>query len=320
MSLGPKLPLFDTSGPFEVHDSCMSQTPKNQVLTAEQALSDLNWVIGSAALQNHICSLHGLSPLQSVDPVHLMEFLQQRFCVPVGRYFEWVVHYYLEHCLQLDLIAHGKQIQVGNRTVGELDFLFRHDDQICHLETAVKFYLYMEQPHSSGSHFPGPNAADNFESKLQRLMTHQLPLSKKHAPEVTQRQAFVKGMIFYRPGCVAPEKLPEGMSADHCRGTWIRSTELSALQTLAKSIDADSECRFHLRRKPHWLANDSLPFDHQNLLTVEQAETTLNAYFETDGRPCMVSALRKGKDRFEEFERIMIVDHIWPDARERKFG
>lgn len=290
---------------------------ENQLLTVEQAARDLNWVINSPLLLNHPSSLQVISKRRPVDVEKLFGFLQDRFCIPVGRYFEWLVHFYLVQCLGFELIAHGRQIQVGNRTVGELDFLFHNDRDICHLETAVKFYLHLEGGHSSGSHFPGPNPADNFESKLSRLMTHQLPLSVQYAPEVTHREPFVKGMIFYRPGCVVPLVLPEGMATDHCRGTWIRCNELSALHDLAETCA--TECRFHRRSKPFWLSDDVLPLEHPELLTATELEANLTAYFESDGRPCMISVLARNTNQFEEFERLIVVDESWPKMRQRKF-
>lgn len=295
----------------------MPTPSENQLITAEQAVGDLNWVINSPLLLDHLSGLHVNLERRPVDAESLLHFLEDRFCIPVGRYFEWLVHYYLVHCLEFALIAHGQQVQVGNRTVGELDFLYRNDRDVCHLETAVKFYLHVEDMHFSGSHFPGPNPADNFESKLSRLMTHQLPLSVKYAPEVTHREPFVKGMIFYRPGCEAPPLLPDGMAADHCRGTWIRCNELSALHDLVETCA--TECRFHRRSKPFWLSDDVLPLEHPKLLTAEELETNLTAYFESDGRPCMISALRKKGNRFEEFERLIVVDVPWPNVRQRKF-
>ena len=87
---------------------------ENQLLTVEQAARDLNWVINSPLLLNHPSSLQVISKRRPVDVEKLFGFLQDRFCIPVGRYFEWLVHFYLVHCLGFELIAHGRQIQVGN--------------------------------------------------------------------------------------------------------------------------------------------------------------------------------------------------------------
>lgn len=145
----------------------------------------------------------------------------------VGHYFERLVHFWLAEVQRLDQVEKGLQIRDDTRTIGELDFVFADAmGQICHWEVAVKFYLH--DPTRPGSHFPGPDARDDFETKAKRLFEHQLPLSVDHRPDVTMRQALVKGCLFggWQAGPIGltPDELAPGCE----RGTWLRGSQVAA--------------------------------------------------------------------------------------------
>ncbi|MEM7092948.1 MAG: DUF1853 family protein [Actinomycetota bacterium] len=146
----------------------------------------------------------------------------------VGHYFEALIGFWLRHVRGLEVVAQGEQVHDGTRTVGELDFVFRDEaDRLCHMETAVKFYLY--DPRRSGSHFPGPNTTDDFETKATRLFDHQLPMSERTRHRVDLRLAHVKGCCFVHPMLGPPPTVPERMAPGSERGTWVRSSELGWL-------------------------------------------------------------------------------------------
>lgn len=282
-------------------------------ISPEQAGRDLIWAITSNSLIDDKSILPEALSESDVDANELAAFVNDRFAVPVGRYFELLILFHLQHCLKVEMIAHGQQIQVDGRTVGELDFVFRSPtDPTCvyHLETAVKFYLHESGDHHSGSHFIGPNSADNFESKLARLRSHQLPLSKQHAPEVTHRHPFVKGIIFYRSDEPLPALRPAGMAANHETGIWLRSNELHSLATFAKT--SHSEIRFLLRAKPLWLSNAVLPCGHHDLLTFAEVHAALQSHFANAGKPRMLSVMQKDDGHFVEQHRAIVVEEDWP--------
>ena len=293
------------------------------------ALNDLHWTVSSPSLLcDSDCAVRGdVSGIESLSAVgaadvrtliaaqpdadeRLNEFLNQNPVIPVGRYFERLFEFYLRTVLQLDVIDVGKQIQVDGRTVGELDFVFKDSDGVlCHAETAVKFYLHLSRENRTGSHFIGPNSADNFENKTERLFSHQIPLSGTHYPEVLRRIAHVKGIIFYRPGGGPPASLPQCLSPHHLRGTWIRSSEVKAFVS-----EFSDECRIQIREKPFWLANASLAITEANSLpTPAQAAVNLAEHFAFSDRPRMLSLLQLEGERYEESQRIMVVEERWPD-------
>ena len=159
-------------------------------------LRDLTWAINSQSLLTE-SPLARLDPSE-VDPEHLRRFLEDDPSRRVGRYFERLVLYWLTHVRKVEVIASSLQIRDGNRTIGEIDLLFRDEQgRVTHWEIAVKFYLYLSSGTFIGSHYIGPNAGDTFERKMERLFDHQLPRSITHFPEVEVRQALVKGRMFY---------------------------------------------------------------------------------------------------------------------------
>jgi len=227
----------------------------------------------------------------------------------VGHYVERLVRHWLAITPGLSEIGQGIVIRDGTRTVGELDFLFRHEGRLHHLEVALKFYLHSPVPgqeSSAGlSHFPGPNATDNFEKKRDKLLLHQLPLGRTTFPEVAASHALVKGLVFYRPGETAPFALPASMNPGHLRGTWIRSTEIDRL--LDESWARD--CRGRVMEKPHWLSG-STAASGEEIHPMENLHHDLRSHFAERDRPVLLSLGREGEAH--ESERLIVVPPDWP--------
>jgi uncharacterized protein len=279
-----------------------------------QAARDLCWAINSPSLIRTSIEHSACWPVceaAEVAPESLQNFCDQHARHRVGQYFEDLVHFYLKAVRNYEIVEHGLQIQEGGRTVGELDFLYREaDGGLHHCETAVKFYLYIPESNESGSQFIGPNAADNFERKTQRLFDHQLKLSEERFPMVVKREAFVKGRIFYHPLKDAPEELPTALAADHLRGVWIRESELEWL----KSSGADA--KFRAARKPLWLAPDVATVDDSELRSVDEICDQVRQHFTERRTPQLINALVVCDGVWLESQRIFVVSDQWPnDAR-----
>jgi hypothetical protein len=277
-----------------------------------QASRDLIWAINSPSLirvpaADDVSSNWPVCDESDFDPVEL-----QKCCDPprqyrVGRYFEDLVHFYLHSVCGFDIAERGLQIQEDGRTVGELDFLYRdHDAVLCHCETAVKFFLHTPESNDSGSQFIGPNSADNFERKTRRLFEHQLPLSEVRFPEVARREAFVKGQIFYHPRQPAPTMLPALLARDHLRGSWIRESELDLLGA------SDSEARYRVARKPHWLALDQASLSDGTLQTADEIRSQLKKHFSERRTPQLVNVLSEVDEWWQESDRVFVVSDQWP--------
>ena len=89
------------------------------------------------------------------------------------------MHYYLQQQAALKVVAHNWQIIADKRTIGELDFLYYHQQtqQYYHLEQVFKFYIYWPV----GTRSPiecwiGPNNNDHLVQKLCKLQERQFPL------------------------------------------------------------------------------------------------------------------------------------------------
>jgi hypothetical protein len=266
---------------------------------SSQAVADLEWVLTSPSLVDDPAAIGPVEfEASSIDIDHLEAFLVERHEFRVGRYFESLLHYWLLHVRQVELVGAGIQIKdENNRTLGEIDFLFRDEDgRLNHCEAAVKFFLH--HPNDEGSHFPGPAARDNFERKSTQLFEKQLMMSEVHFPDVDVRVAFVRGRVFQRVGAAAPESLPNRMAADRLRGAWLRESELDLLETFG-------DVRANIVSKPHWFA----PIIDGNILSKSELATELVHHFEGPAYPMMIS-LRDQSGA--EVERCFVVPNAWP--------
>lgn len=267
-------------------------------MNAEQGARDLCWAINTASLVDG----DGVAPtpaisFDAIDQAHLASFLSEQGSVHrVGRYFEQLIHYWLAHVRQVEVVATGLQLKDGKITVGEIDFLYR-DEQgaLTHCEASVKYFLCA--PGTSPSEFPGPNARDNFEAKSTKLFEKQLPASEGRIDGIRSRHGLVKGLIFYRDGEPDVER-PVRLAQDHQRGRWLRADELSTLRA--------SEGVFAIATKPHWLA----PQVDAELMEPDVMVARLKDHFMGPAHPVMVSE----RDRFgSEVARLCVVPGPWPN-------
>tara|TARA_R110002072_G_scaffold243821_2_gene403125 strand:+ start:120124 stop:120975 length:852 start_codon:yes stop_codon:yes gene_type:complete len=276
-----------------------------------QAAGDLIWTINSPSLirlpTGNGSSSWPVCRESDFDPEELHTWCESHRQYRVGRYFEDLIHFYLLSVRSFEIVEQGLQIEENGRTIGELDFLYRNQNgELCHCETAVKFFLHTPESNDSGSHFIGPNSADNFEKKTQRLFEHQLRLSEVRFPDVSHREAFVKGRIFYHPLTPAPTILPELLARDHLKGSWIRESELELLGL------SDSNARFRVARKPHWLAPEQAALADETLLTVDGIRLQLENHFTKKRTPQLVTVLSKNKEQWQESDRVFVVSDQWP--------
>lgn len=275
-------------------------------------LRDLTWAINSQSLLTDQPDAE-LDPRQ-VDQNHLSAFLSNGGGHRVGRYFERLVLYWLTHVRQVEVIANSLQIREGQRTIGEIDLLFRDEQgRMTHWEIAVKFYLHLASETLLESHYIGPNAGDTFERKMERLFDHQLPRSVKRFPDVEIRQAFVKGRIFYHPSENPPATLPCRLASDHTRCKWVRSSE-------TRLLDQDDSVRYKTLGKPFWLAPEALFTDELHeasstgLLSPAEQIDHLARHFAHCDRPVLIARLEVFDHGYQESDRFFVVSDRWPAA------
>jgi len=243
------------------------------VFNAAQAARDLLWAVNSASFVSgdEVAPNRPLSE-NDIDAAHLSRFIEDLPGHRVGRYFERLLHFWLEHIRGVEIVAVGMQLRDGNVTVGELDFLYRDEaGRLVHCEASVKFFLHLEGHKPSA--FPGPNATDNYERKISKLFDHQLPRSHGHVDGIDLRHAFVKGIVFYRPGetnIALPDRLPPD--------------------------------------KPHWLR----PLLSERCRSLAEQQEFIAQHFMDPAPPLMLS-LRSAADPQTELRRVFVVDDVWPE-------
>ena len=276
---------------------------------SDRVVNDLLWAINSPSLLNNIAEIPSLDQ----SDIHRKNLAQTIGANPnrrVGKYFEQLIGFWLSSNRGVSDLEHSRQIRDGKQTIGELDFLFTDQQgRRTHLETAVKFYLYVPDIVVQGSHFIGPNAGDTFERKTNRLFDHQLPLGRQHIGDIDQTIALVKGRIFYHPDREAPQRLPARLAPNHLRGSWIRQCETQYFD------DQDPRSRFCVMRKPHWLADESATINDAALLNSAEMTISLNHHFRQSNHPVLVSQFSEIENGYQESNRIFVVETSWPSSK-----
>lgn len=296
---------------------------------AERWVRDLCWAVNSPSLLGESALLRGsenaslgvwqLRP-EDVDREHLSRELSERFPRRTGRYFERLILYWLEHLRGCRLVAHGLQVRDDNRTVGEIDVLFRDEhDRLTHWELAVKFYLQVAPGKTAASDYVGPNVRDTLERKTRRLVEHQLRLSERYFPDVEVRQAFVKGRIFTpwqtRPATLEPkragvsERFSPVLADDHLRGRWIRHGDAAT----AFATD-DLHCR--VLKKPYWLADQTAQASGDAMFSSGECVVFLKNHFDNRPGPVLLSRCRMGSPAPEPAQPLFVVPDHWPNLHE----
>lgn len=149
----------------------------------------------------------------------------------LGHLYEDALKALIDASPALDCIADHVQIfDDTNRTLGELDFIVHDKDNNTdiHLELAVKFYLGV---HKDGQWvFPGPNATDTLQRKINKMRTHQIPLAQtKEAKRLVQNRyglttletrQLIYGCLFF-PYMQDTVELPEFVNRKARRGRWL---------------------------------------------------------------------------------------------------
>lgn len=166
--------------------------------------------------------------LEDADPVQL------NFDQKLGHLYEDALASLLSVSTGVELLEKNLQIQESKHsTVGELDFLLRTpDDLLIHLELATKFYLAVKA--DDGVAYPGPDSRDNYDRKIDRLLSHQLTLVQRYKnclPVAYRDSEIVVKQLIY--GCLFDHvhaievSLPRFCNPGCRRGKWLRHSEVA---------------------------------------------------------------------------------------------
>jgi len=266
---------------------------------SSQYVRDLVWAINSPPLLRSDGSDHvpGLNP-DAIDPEHLTAFCAERSEHRVGHYFENLIHYWLKHIRRVEIIAHRLPVRDEEKTLGELDFIFRDEaGRLVHWEVAVKFYLVTAE--DPPRHL-GPNTSDSLARKALRLRQHQLPLSGLLYDGIAERHAFVKGLIHHHAFAPNPQPTSDDLHPQHLRGVWLHQREWPAFLSAQATVCPTGS----VLKKPHWLTATRDRFPLPDLTAM------VDRHFRDNNTALHVAGI--GADG-EESCRVFVVADDWPN-------
>lgn len=228
-----------------------------------QCTRDLYWLLASECPLNPKVDLFRLFPeeilIDIVDQhksylvkldentTEFQAYLTKRPTRRLGIYAERLLAFFFKDSPQINLITHNLQVIRNGETLGEIDFIIEWKGELYHIELAIKYYLGVDDL-SEFKNWIGPSGNDNLAKKLDKVLTHQLALSKE--PEVTdiihnRRLSsffFLKGKFYFNEY----KQLPNWINSSAPRGKYSLLSDSTEL--LMK------RCHSHILR-PNWLSD-----------------------------------------------------------------
>jgi hypothetical protein len=219
-------------------------------------------------------------------PEGLESFIEQSNSYRMGIYAELLMHYFLAHFDDTELILANYQLIKDKLTIGEIDFIFSWKGKVIHLEMAVKFYLR----HKHSNEFQdwiGPSGNDNLYKKLKKVKNHQLKLTLneqfiKEQKLEAQPYFLMKGMFFNR-------------SIDSPK--WMnQKVQRRGFMHLKEFMDSDFSNDALLLRRPNWMAGlyqenkemVELNFKERDLFELIEKYNSLHIWIKSDQSTLMV--------------------------------
>ncbi len=237
------------------------------------------------------------------------DFFENLGAMPMGRYFEQLIFFILDHDSEYEVLWQNKQIITDKGiTIGELDLVLKNSEQVIeHWEIALKYYLQVK---NSSDHrwYIGPSRKDFLAKKMRKLYDHQLALGK-HSQVIEAfgsipSKLFLKGELYFPIG--DPERVfPESYQAK------TRSYCSIAFKDL-KSLSAEGSY-FKILYKPDWIGK----YESKKALTLlsfPQLKKALSAAFDQTFRPQLIAVIEANGPYFKEVNRYFILPQNWPGA------
>ncbi|MDT8893962.1 DUF1853 family protein [Halomonas sp. I1] len=259
--------------------------------------------------------LHGYLDSQAAHPDALEAKAGAPGATRLGHYHERLWQHLLETAPTTRLLAHNLPIARERRTLGELDLLYRHDNDPTpvHLEVAIKFYLGLPEGPGEArdqARWIGPGGLDSLAIKRTHLERHQLPMADmpeaQHAISQRLGMAFgarlhqrlaMPGVLFYPYRHRIPA--PHQAHPAHRRGQWLHWRDWSSI---AAALPAQT--RGACMGKPHWLA----PPRQDELMPLAALASWLDWHFASGGAPRQLAL----HDPAHGWRRLFVVDDAWP--------
>ena len=286
-------------------------------ISMEQLIFDLKWVIESPGLliesppqikwkllrSDYFEVCNDWLTDQKQNPKDLKAFFNIDHQFILGKYFEMLIQFIFEHYDRFELIVKGLQVLKYNRTIGEIDFIFKNlsDNKTTHLEVAVKYYMGYK---SSAKHsmWIGPNGMDNLAGKIQKFSV-QLSMSglaeelNDLNPASFKKKVMLKGYFFNH---IKSEQLPHFCNQEALIGKWLYISELD------KIIKPKSN--YMIVPKRLWLG---FYFD-KNLKVFDNnaVDEIVHAEIQRVGKGILLAELGEGANQIKT--KYMVVPDRWP--------
>lgn len=284
---------------------------RNNVILANQIARHYHWLINSPSLfekglvaaNSYQTFFYELQPqvlafedLQNHLTRCSTDHTKINYHLPLGKYTELLFEQHFKTSKKFELLQHNTQVQIDKITLGEIDYLLEIDQQVHHIELAIKFYLCADDP-LDASRWLGPNAKDSLANKLAKN-EHAFGLTKstayrhlwKKQPETWQW--LIKGCWFFHP--TQPHTFYTSANIQSEKGVWIKNNEL---------LHLDEDAQYYIPIKTDWILPPENPPEFMNCSQLKQV---LNTHFEKSNRAIMIWNITS-------LQRLCVVHSEWPN-------
>lgn len=279
----------------------LSETPWPQ----RHPLSASGWVDDPRSLADFLLEL-------DTDPAALAEWCSNPVQRRLGRYYEQLWLFAVEHAPGVELIAANLPIRINGHTLGELDMLLRDREGVHHVELAIKFYLGPQQGNGSDpAQWLGADSQDRLDLKLAHLSQHQLPMSSRPESrealsalgvEYLSAELWLGGYLLYPwPGNA---QSPTGVHTDHLRGVWLHQREWPAF------VAQCSAGRWQPVPRQAWLA----PARYDEAWSEAQLRQWFDELAPIAAVQLLVRLTQTPDGTWQEAERLFLMPDLWPKA------
>jgi hypothetical protein len=228
--------------------------------------------------------------------------------LPMGKYFEQLLFFLLNNDPRYEIVLTNHQVIENGRTIGELDLIVRDtaNGLLEHWEICLKYYLRSATSNDLDD-IIGPNAKDRLRRKFDKLISHQLPLSKRTDVtqilnnQIAEPKLFMKGQLFdHLSRTIA---FPSVIHPNIDKGWWCHLHEAEA--------KLSTEFKWVIVEKPNWIGPFSCQED--DLVSALQARNLIKNHFDTTQSSLLVIGLKPQTDHWVEHTRGFVVNNNWPN-------